>query len=154
MLKLRKTCKRPPVFRPAAFRRLCVETLQSAQNLLMGLPAAFRRLCVETKSLPIRPHGLAAAAFRRLCVETKKNAGRKKINEQPPSGGCVLKPRLCRAFTLFQTAAFRRLCVETAICSMMISGRVQPPSGGCVLKLLVGLAFNLGGASRLQAAVC
>ena len=76
---------------------------------------------------------------------------------QPPSGGCVLKPRVwnkcCRpvppaafgrlcveTFVIFfyeQTenpAAFGRLCVETA--KSLCSSRVmrQPPSGGCVLK--------------------
>ena len=33
---------------PAAFRRLCVETLINYSNILINLPAAFRRLCVET----------------------------------------------------------------------------------------------------------
>ena len=33
---------------PAAFRRLCVETLIRASQNSIGLPAAFRRLCVET----------------------------------------------------------------------------------------------------------
>ena len=33
---------------PAAFRRLCVETLKSRQEKLVRKPAAFRRLCVET----------------------------------------------------------------------------------------------------------
>ena len=33
---------------PAAFRRLCVETLNLATLLVSTGPAAFRRLCVET----------------------------------------------------------------------------------------------------------
>ena len=33
---------------PAAFRRLCVETLESVKVSVADLPAAFRRLCVET----------------------------------------------------------------------------------------------------------
>ena len=59
---------------PAAFRRLCVETLASAALSAAVFPAAFRRLCVET----VVPLGRRAAvcrpfpaAFRRLCVETR-----------------------------------------------------------------------------------
>ena len=33
---------------PAAFRRLCVETLSIWRNVQTVVPAAFRRLCVET----------------------------------------------------------------------------------------------------------
>ena len=33
---------------PAAFRRLCVETILEFDGLLTQIPAAFRRLCVET----------------------------------------------------------------------------------------------------------
>ena len=33
---------------PAAFRRLCVETLERLNKNLEKSPAAFRRLCVET----------------------------------------------------------------------------------------------------------
>ena len=36
------------VFKPAAFRRLCVETILSSGMPLTKSPAAFRRLCVET----------------------------------------------------------------------------------------------------------
>ena len=56
---------------PAAFRRLCVETLffeTESQNIV---PAAFRRLCVETRfSESGKCPEPAPAAFRRLCVET------------------------------------------------------------------------------------
>ena len=54
--------------------------------------------------------------------------------EQPPSGGCVLKPH--KVYTdeeIANAAAFRRLCVETMICV-------------CLNRLREG--------SRLQAAVC
>ena len=33
---------------PAAFRRLCVETIERVINIDGMVPAAFRRLCVET----------------------------------------------------------------------------------------------------------
>ena len=33
---------------PAAFRRLCVETVREWVEQAIDLPAAFRRLCVET----------------------------------------------------------------------------------------------------------
>ena len=76
--------------------------------------------------------------------------------EQPPSGGCVLKPdeievqrevvsaafrRLCveTAFSVdknigYMPAAFRRLCVETEYVFKSVLIDCQPPSGGCVLK--------------------
>ena len=58
---------------PAAFRRLCVETAYNARRQDVGAPAAFRRLCVETASWSRRAVGKAPAAFRRLCVETPEN---------------------------------------------------------------------------------
>ena len=78
--------------RPAAFRRLCVET--TLQVLITGQlePAAFRRLCVETSKQ--RNHALDndPAAFRRLCVETETlHRAEDAAKDQPPSGGCVLK---------------------------------------------------------------
>ena len=33
---------------PAAFRRLCVETVLPKKPSIQAVPAAFRRLCVET----------------------------------------------------------------------------------------------------------
>ena len=56
---------------PAAFRRLCVETIQDMHVWLKWPPAAFRRLCVETDDLTITYSPKYPAAFRRLCVETK-----------------------------------------------------------------------------------
>ena len=84
--------------RPAAFRRLCVETMLRQQCQISFVPAAFRRLCVETGNertifSPFKP-----AAFRRLCVETKTaKTLMLNLKSQPPSGGCVLKlrPRIC-----------------------------------------------------------
>ena len=35
--------------KPAAFRRLCVETAHLVRNNVIEGPAAFRRLCVETR---------------------------------------------------------------------------------------------------------
>ena len=55
------------------------------------------------------------------------------MKNQPPSGGCVLKPKLARRAD---------------------ARYFQPPSGGCVLKLLVAAVLLVAVASRLQAAVC
>ena len=55
-------------------------------------------------------------------------------NNQPPSGGCVLKPLLVQLYYAYNN---------------------QPPSGGCVLKLQHPLnALIEVHPSRLQAAVC
>ena len=56
---------------PAAFGRLCVETMRGAISRSISNPAAFGRLCVET----IFHAGeifddQQPAAFGRLCVET------------------------------------------------------------------------------------
>ena len=39
------------LLKPAAFRRLCVETLGFDFAALSDCPAAFRRLCVETSGV-------------------------------------------------------------------------------------------------------
>ena len=58
---------------PAAFGRLCVETLYPWWRITSDFPAAFGRLCVETTIITCRRLGLS----------------------QPPSGGCVLKHMVC-----------------------------------------------------------
>ena len=57
-------------------------------------PAAFRRLCVETLEILIPQAANHPAAFRRLCVETHINKNEPRDSVQPPSGGCVLKHQL------------------------------------------------------------
>ena len=53
--------------------------------------AAFGRLCVETIVQTFRLIANGAAAFGRLCVETSHYGLTERGEEQPPSGGCVLK---------------------------------------------------------------
>ena len=56
---------------PAAFGRLCVETLVSYEGLSFAVePAAFGRLCVETTDSGGVFLTEIPAAFGRLCVET------------------------------------------------------------------------------------
>ena len=55
---------------PAAFGRLCVETIKPVGRKLYEWPAAFGRLCVETDFEEAINAGLEPAAFGRLCVET------------------------------------------------------------------------------------
>ena len=77
-------------------------------------PAAFRRLCVET-ILPRRPQGGEFQPPSGGCVlKLQMICSRYSDHNQPPSGGCVLKPIGELLFGLpLQPAAFRRLCVET-----------------------------------------
>ena len=76
------------------------------------------------------------AAFGRLCVETDAVVEVEQVMVQPPSGGCVLKPRLGQPHMhQRQPAAFGRLCVETYRAALTVLYGFQPPSGGCVLKL-------------------
>ncbi|EIG30436.1 hypothetical protein HMPREF1051_1267 [Neisseria sicca VK64] len=47
-------------------------------------------------------------------LKLTNNARNIVSQNQPPSGGCVLKPSLCVVpLLLIPPAAFRRLCVET-----------------------------------------
>ena len=55
---------------PAAFGRLCVDTVMMRLALSVAYSAAFGRLCVETGSADKIPLCDRAAAFGRLCVET------------------------------------------------------------------------------------
>ena len=71
MLKQRKAFVGCDSDRPAAFRRLCVETGREIDQLLKYDPAAFRRLCVETTIFRLDQVLFLPAAFRRLCVETQ-----------------------------------------------------------------------------------
>ena len=129
------------------------------KSIISCFPAAFRRLCVETisaaklypKTAYQPPSG--GCVLKRYQFPHQKGAG-----YQPPSGGCVLKPaflgfwtknthpaafrRLCvetmlseHPLLILDPAAFRRLCVETTTC-LPLTGNpsAQPPSGGCVLK--------------------
>ena len=96
----------------------CVLKLETAALAGCSVsPAAFRRLCVETYTTPNLKISTSPAAFRRLCVETYTRIfSEKKPLNQPPLGGCVLKP--CFISFLFAAtapAAFRRLCVETLL---------------------------------------
>ena len=58
----------------------------------LGWPAAFGRLCVETINPVISSARKTPAAFGRLCVETFGLVVALFVLLQPPSGGCVLKP--------------------------------------------------------------
>ena len=58
-----------------------------------------------------------------------------RLRVQPPSGGCVLKLREGRIKVSGSApAAFGRLCVETWMAYSAVKELYQPPSGGCVLK--------------------
>ena len=81
---------------PAAFGRLCVETVLPLARGFVLAPAAFGRLCVETYLAQSDPEYKAPAAFGRLCVETNCIIIDDPHKAQPPSGGCVLK--LWRAY--------------------------------------------------------
>ena len=120
-------------------------------------PAAFRRLCVETVN---KIYGEAVKSQPPLggCVlKQAQPKTRCRLGNQPPLGGCVLKPApVRRAAGRFlqpplggcvlkhlhdaakgrpvKPAAFRRLCVETEKMGRFSVGGIQPPLGGCVLK--------------------
>ena len=133
-----------PLLLPAGRRRLsqppsggCVlKHFLILYSVSPNRPAAFRRLGVETRLILYRYISLCPAAFRRLCVETRLTDDAASDKTQPPSGGCVLKLEQRNEFAHYGSpAAFRRLCVETfsrAAAACLLAA--QPPSGGCVLK--------------------
>ena len=85
-----------------------------------------------------------AATFGWLCVETIAHRTSKDIlEEQPPSGGCVLKHRKKYApETIREAATFGWLCVETIYTTIYTYRTWQPPSGGCVLKHFFFVIIN------------
>ena len=70
MLKQQRLWYMGPMFRAAAFGRLCVETDYVTIRSAVKSAAAFGRLCVETVNQALTATVERAAAFGRLCVET------------------------------------------------------------------------------------
>ena len=121
---------------PAAFGRLCVETMLPGKSEWGIVPAAFGRLCVETNWKAITNINVGnPAAFGRLCVETKL------LNDSGAMSGIP--------------AAFGRLCVET-ISSLCLSSFSHPAAFGrlCVETQFLANAVPKKRTSRLRAAVC
>ena len=130
-----------------------------ADNVLtsQAAPAAFGRLCVETKIRTPRLAGCQNQPPSGGCVlKLEDMLGTAEGYDQPPSGGCVLKR--CHV-PLFLgdggPAAFGRLCVETLFnIRIPLPHNSQPPSGGCVLKQADSSFLRPLPTSRLRAAVC
>ena len=110
VLKLLLLPNSKQIDQPAAFRRLCVETLTVLTNchLLQSQPPSggcvLKHFLQKLYFLAVHP-----AAFRRLCVETRLSRMTCSGFCQPPSGGCVLKlrgrsPRGRRAASRLQAA--------------------------------------------------
>ena len=120
--------------RPAAFGRLCVETILKTAMLSLLKPAAFGRLCVETVSRAASLHTLSQPPSGGCVLKPNVRQPYNHGLPQPPSGGCVLKHSFISLVQrLPAPAAFGRLCVET-------SKRVN--------------RLGLKQPSRLRAAVC
>ena len=85
-------------FPPAAFRRLCVETIELDLMDEYGIQPPSGGCVLK----PVHAEGIAdigtPAAFRRLCVETLFAITVPPLpDNQPPSGGCVLKQTIAIA---------------------------------------------------------
>ena len=126
VLKLAVAVVSLDIIRPAAFRRLCVETAGAGKISSSTLPAAFRRLCVETYTPPapseVKP---LPAAFRRLCVETIPI----RMNSTPYNSAafrrlCVETSRIRRVPMRVNPATFGRLCVKTTSATLPNSAAV------------------------------
>ena len=124
---------------PAAFRRLCVETMKVVGGQNSASPAAFRRLCVETDNLGFYSFLCWNQPPSGGCVLKQANIPRNTLSEIPAAFRrlCVETRRICQSWRSALPAAFRRLCVETSFCRGADIRSGQPPSGGCVLKPIV-----------------
>ena len=142
---------------PAAFRRLCVETVWTAREKAAptqppsgGCVLKHRYTFIHDGRIIQPPSGgcvlklfgfnlyadiLEPAAFRRLCVET--HLKHQKHRHHGPAAFrrlCVETYQRGRLSHSSLPAAFRRLCVETTAPKPTKPMPDQPPSGGCVLK--------------------
>ena len=100
--------------KPAAFGRLCVETLHVQRRCRLQFQPPSGGCVLKHIHIRAAERHFDPAAFGRLCVETLAVLAYTAMRKsQPPSGGCVLKP---------------------AIVYQQTGGQTQPPSGGCVLK--------------------
>ena len=81
---------------PAAFRRLCVETVSSRHSLAVVNQPPSGGCVLKLNEALKRAYINDPAAFRRLCVETVWSVAQYPAFCQPPSGGCVLKLRQIR----------------------------------------------------------
>ena len=112
-----------------------LKPLPSCLCLRWQKPAAFRRLCVETSMAHWRSYELGPAAFRRLCVETKLWLWSCFGSRQPPSGGCVLKRMMSLLPNRLKSQPPSGGCVlKPPKRAETPQSGCQPPSGGCVLK--------------------
>ena len=91
VLKLRRREETTASRCPAAFRRLCVETDESAARICNSLPAAFRRLCVETKYVWAEAGPKFQPPSGGCVLKLNHQTQYIVVISQPPSGGCVLK---------------------------------------------------------------
>ncbi len=77
---------------PAAFGRLCVETIDGLSVINAAIaPAAFGRLCVETMGQQLGSREESQPPSGGCVLKQTKRKGRLFSDGQPPSGGCVLK---------------------------------------------------------------
>ena len=135
-MKLREPFRCFLLGRPAAFGRLCVETIKAA-GFSCGAPQPPSGGCVLkqvgypfNQKLNFQPPS-GGCVLKRVQIQSMS-----WLNVQPPSGGCVLKPKVLEtSYAATLPAAFGRLCVETLVPVYLFKrARYQPPSGGCVLK--------------------
>ena len=123
--------------KPAAFRRLCVETNETVNARDQGRLQPPSGGCVLKLSIPFDGVDRVSQPPSGGCVlKPMRLRGLTVCRSRPPSGGCVLKRFVRLAHNPKPApAAFRRLCVETRAGKDEVAELGQPPSGGCVLKL-------------------
>ena len=120
------------------------------------LPAAFGRLCVETMASHCTDCFVNQPPSGGCVLKLPSKSPYYLALPQPPSGGCVLKLHTMPKFLVLHFQPPSGGCVlKRHILYQKRTKFHQPPSGGCVLKLhYKQIIWKVNNASRLRAAVC
>ena len=117
---------------PAAFGRLCVETVIAFGNASETAQLPSGGWVLKPELLGVLASGCIQPPLGGWMLKRSRVRAESRRWRQPPLGGCVLKHRLSR-----RTAHIW----------------IQPPSGGWVLKHILEIPLRHLPASRLQAAI-
>ena len=106
-------------------------------------PAAFRRLCVETGCISKHADRAYQPPSGGCVLKLRNRRYRNHEHPQPPSGGCVLKPRSIISYVGYFNQPPSGGCVLKLLhLDNSFHLYAQPPSGGCVLKRGNALYFG------------
>ena len=120
------------------------------------MPAAFGRLCVETLKKTTSPHRQAQPPSGGCVLKREAANNMPQFFAQPPSGGCVLKPDTSTAMTTAAIQPPSGGCVLKQYCEAYDAVVPEPAAFGrlCVETRRQNHGKHVDRTSRLRAAVC